>query len=77
MNKKFIDKTLELTINNIKENKGGSFSCIIIQNNTIIETGVNKITSLNVLTVHAEICAIHEACKNINNFLLKNCVMYK
>lgn len=76
MNKKFIDKTLELAINNVKENKGGPFGCIIIQNDTIIGTGVNKVTSLNDPTAHAEICAIREACKKINNFSLKNCVMY-
>ena len=76
MNKKFIDKTLELAINNVKENKGGPFGCIIIKNNKIIGKGVNKVTLLNDPTAHAEICAIREACKNINNFSLKDCVMY-
>lgn len=76
MNKYFIDKTIELAINNVTENKGGPFGCIITKNNKILGTGVNKVTLHNDPTAHAEICAIREACKNISNFSLNDSIMY-
>ena len=76
MNKIFMDKTLELAVNNVRNNKGGPFGCIIVKDDRIIGSGVNNVTSSNDPTAHAEICAIREACNNINDFSLKDCILY-
>lgn len=76
MNQSFINSAMTVAIDNVKLNKGGPFGCIITKNNKIIGIGSNKVTSLNDPTAHAEILAIRKACKTINNFSLKDCVMY-
>ena len=55
----FMNRAIELSINNIK-NKGGPFGCVIVYNNKIIAEGVNRVTSNNDPTAHAEIVAIRE-----------------
>ena len=71
----FMNRAIELSINNIKNN-GGPFGCVIVQNNKIIAEGVNRVTSKNDPTAHAEIVAIREACKKLNTFNLKGTQLY-
>ena len=60
----------KLSINNI-ENKGGPFGCVIVKDNQIIAEGANGVTLNNDPTAHAEIVAIRNACKKLNDFFLK------
>ena len=71
----FMNRAIELSINNIKNN-GGPFGCVIVYNNKIIAEGVNRVTSNNDPTAHAEIVAIREACKKLNTFNLKGTQLY-
>ena len=71
----FMDRAIELSINNIKNN-GGPFGCVIVHKNKIIAEGVNRVTSNNDPTAHAEIVAIREACKKLNTFNLKGTQLY-
>jgi len=71
----FMNRAIELSINNIKNN-GGPFGCVIVHNNKIIAEGVNRVTSNNDPTAHAEIVAIREACKKLNTFNLKGTQLY-
>ena len=71
----FMNRAIELSINNIKNN-GGPFGCVIVHNDKIIAEGVNRVTSSNDPTAHAEIVAIREACKKLNTFNLQGTQLY-
>lgn len=49
---------------------------VIVKDNVIIGRGFNKKETLNSVIAHAEIMAIQEACKNLNNWRLNGCEMY-
>ena len=74
-NSKFMLRAIELSIQSAKS-KGGPFGCVIVKDNKIIAEGHNQVTSNNDPTAHAEIVAIRNACKTLNNFFLKGCDLY-
>ena len=49
---------------------------VITLDNKIIGRGFNQVISLTDVTAHAEILAIKDASKTINNYRLKNTCMY-
>ncbi|MAR94826.1 MAG: tRNA-specific adenosine deaminase [Gammaproteobacteria bacterium] len=49
---------------------------VIVQNDTIIGEGKNKVIFENDVTSHAEINAIRDASKKIKNYRLNDCSMY-
>jgi tRNA(Arg) A34 adenosine deaminase TadA len=55
---------------------GGPFGAVIVKNNKIIGKGHNRVILKNDPTAHAEIEAIRDASKNINNFKLNGCEIY-
>ncbi len=75
MKNEFMSRAIELSIESA--NKGtGPFGAVIVKDNKIISEGFNTVTSTNDPTSHAEISAIRNACKNINNFSLKGYELY-
>jgi tRNA(Arg) A34 adenosine deaminase TadA len=59
------------------ENGGGPFGAIIVSNSgNIIGKGHNRVTLDNDPTLHAEIVAIRDACKNISSFCLTDYTIY-
>lgn len=73
---KFIQRTLELAAQNVKEDKGGPFGAVVVKNDEIIAEGTNLVTYTNDPTAHAEIIAIRNACKKLNSFQLEGCQIY-
>lgn len=71
----FMRKAIELAIENVK-NGGGPFGALIVHNNKIVATGVNRVTSNNDPTAHAEIMAIRSACSKLGTFNLSGCEIY-
>ena len=71
----FMLRAIELSIESV-DNNGGPFGCVIVKNNKIIAEGNNQVTNLNDPTAHAEIVAIRNACKSINDFNLKGTEIY-
>jgi tRNA(Arg) A34 adenosine deaminase TadA len=69
-------RAIELSQKNMMSGAGGPFGAVIVKNGQIIGEGWNKVTSKNDPTAHAEVEAIREACKNINNFDLTGCEIY-
>jgi len=76
MNKEFMRKAIELSINNVKQGAGGPFGAVIVKDGKIIATGANSVTSTNDPTAHAEVVAIRNACKTIGSFQLDDCEIY-
>ena len=66
----------ELAKENLETNDGGPFGACIIKDNKIIGKGNNQVLKSNDPTVHAEINAIRDACKNINSYDLSGCILY-
>lgn len=77
MEKEYMEKACDLAIQSIKRNSG-PFGAIIVKNDTqeIIGKGHNMVTLLNDPTMHAEIVAIREACRAIEDFKLDDCTLY-
>jgi tRNA(Arg) A34 adenosine deaminase TadA len=75
MNKKFMERAIELSIESVNNN-GGPFSSVIVKEGKIIAEGSNRVTSTNDPTAHGEIVAIRQACKKLNDFYLKGSELY-
>ncbi len=75
MKNEFMSRAIQLSIESA--NKGtGPFGAVIVKDNKIISEGFNMVTSTNDPTSHAEVSAIRNACKNLNNFSLKGYELY-
>ena len=75
-NKVFMQKAIELSIDNVKSGKGGPFGAIVVKDGKIIAQGANSVTTNNDPTAHAEVMAIREACKVLGTFQLDDCDIY-
>lgn len=75
MKKEYIEKIVELMKESLK------IDCIpvgaiVIRDGKIIGSGYNKKNNTNIISDHAEIVAINEACKNVNDWRLSDCELY-
>ena len=71
----YLSEAIKIARNN-QENGGGPFGAVIVKNGEIISKSGNTVTLDNDPTAHAEINAIRKACKILNNFELKDCILY-
>lgn len=72
----FMQRAIDLSVENMLKGEGGPFGAVIVHQGKVIAEGWNRVSSLNDPTAHAEIMAIRLACKQLNNFELKECVLY-
>ena len=56
---------------NVQHVEGGPFGAIVVKDGQVIGRGRNLVTALNDPTAHAEVQAIREACKHLEDFQLK------
>lgn len=76
MQQQFMRKAIELSIENVRNGKGGPFGAVIVKDGKIIATGVNQVTASNDPTAHAEMVAIRNACAALGRFQLTDCELY-
>lgn len=76
MQNRFMEKAIELAIENVRSGRGGPFAAVVVKDGAIIAQGTNRVTSSNDPTAHAEIVAIREACEALGNFQLAGCEIY-
>ena len=69
-------RAIQLSLENIESGRGGPFAAVVVKDGKIVAEGTNCVTSTNDPTAHAEVVAIREACKKLNNFELKHCEIY-
>ena len=68
--------SLDIATSNI-DVAGGPFGAVIVRpNGVIVGYGGNSVTKLNDPSAHAEVMAIRNACSNINDYDLSDCILY-
>ena len=72
----FMREAIRLSVDNVEKNNGGPFGAVIVKDGKIIARGINSVTTTNDPTAHAEIIAIREASKSLNNFDLSGAEIY-
>lgn len=72
----FMARALALALENVRSLQGGPFGAVVVRDGEILAEGVNRVTSSNDPTAHAEIIAIREACRKLGHFELKGCEIY-
>ena len=76
MHNPFMQRAIELSLENIKSGRGGPFGAVVVKEGKIIAEGANGVTATNDPTAHAEVTAIREACKKLQSFELRGCEIY-
>jgi guanine deaminase len=76
MNKSFMARAIQLSVENVRQGAGGPFGAVIVKEGGIVAEGVNCVTAANDPTAHAEIVAIRAACSKLGSFSLRNCEIY-
>ena len=74
--KRFLERAIELSRQGMQKGNGGPFGCVIVKDGEIIGEGFNEVLVKNDPTSHAEVVAIRNACKKLNNFQLTGCDIY-
>lgn len=72
----YIREAIDMAAQNAGSGIGGPFGAIIVKDGEVIGKGVNRVTSTNDPTAHAEVVAIRDACRNMNHFKLEGAVIY-
>ena len=73
--KQFLQEAIKIAEKNVSEG-GGPFGAVVVKDGEIIGRGANRVTSSNDPTAHAEVMAIRDAAKNINDFNLQGATIY-
>ncbi len=76
MHEEFLQQTIALAVDNVRSGEGGPYGAIIVKDNQVIAASANKVTRALDPTAHAEIAAIRLACKKLNDFQLRGCILY-
>lgn len=69
-------QAIELAKKGMETGNGGPFGCVIVKDGKVIGQGSNMVLKTKDPTAHAEVVAIRDACKNLNNFQLDGCELY-
>jgi guanine deaminase len=72
----FMARAIQLSVESAHSGRGGPFGAVVVRNGEIIAEGVNRVTSSNDPTAHAEVVAIRQACAKLGTFELKDCELY-
>jgi guanine deaminase len=72
----FMREAIRLSFETMRSNTGGPFGAVVVKDGKIIARGYNRVLETNDPTAHAEIVAIREACKALNDFQLTGCTIY-
>ncbi len=75
-NPEFMRLAIELATGNVTSGAGGPFGAVIVRDGRVIATGTNLVTSTSDPTAHDEVVAIRNACRELGDFSLKDCVIY-
>lgn len=63
-------------IKGVLSNHGGPFGALVVKDGKIVGIGHNRVIVENNPTLHGEMVAIQDACKNLGTFDLTGCELY-
>jgi tRNA(Arg) A34 adenosine deaminase TadA len=72
----FLQQAIELAIDNVESGLGGPFAALVVEDDSVLAKGTNRVTTIHDPTAHAEITAIRTACKERGDFELDGCTLY-
>lgn len=75
MDERFLLEAIRLADESIA-NGGGPFGAVLVKDGEIVGRGTNRVTQNNDPTAHAEVLAIRDACRSLDDFQLKGCELY-
>ncbi|WP_163583437.1 nucleoside deaminase [Gracilibacillus saliphilus] len=76
MKLEFMKHALQIAYDNVEKRNGGPFGAVVVKDNKIVGEGTNVVTTTNDPSAHAEISAIRDACKHLNDYQLTGCEIY-
>lgn len=76
MNPQFLDRAIELALENVHSGRGGPFGAVVVKGGQIIAEGANSVIPLLDPTAHAEVTAIRRACQKLQAFHIPGCELY-
>lgn len=76
MTNRYMERAIELSLENVRSGRGGPFAAVVVKDGKVIAEGTNRVTATNDPTAHAEVVAIREACRALNSFQLTGCEIY-
>ena len=71
-----MEEAIRLAVENVKAGLGGPFGALVVKDGELVASGVNRVTSTNDPTAHAEVVAIRAACRQLASFQLTGCELY-
>ncbi|KAF1760744.1 hypothetical protein GCK72_008994 [Caenorhabditis remanei] len=72
----FMKLAIEEAKKGMAKGDGGPFGAVIVKDGKVIGVGHNMVLVNKDPTAHAEVTAIRDACKNVDNFDLSGCQLY-
>lgn len=72
----YMMEAIKLAKSNLSSNNGGPFGAIVVKDGKVIGRGSNMVLKMKDPSLHAEVVAIRDACKNIDSYDLKGCTLY-
>jgi tRNA(Arg) A34 adenosine deaminase TadA len=76
MSADFMRRAITLGLGNVRSGGGGPFAALVVKDGQVVAEGVNRVTTTNDPTAHAEVVAIREACRKLGDFQLSGCELY-
>ncbi|KAL9248046.1 hypothetical protein vseg_021409 [Gypsophila vaccaria] len=73
---KYMKMAIEESYKGVESRDGHPFGAVIVRDDQVIVSCHNMVTKFTDPTAHAEVTAIREACKRVNQIDLSGCKMY-
>lgn len=73
---KFMEVAIKEALLGVEKKRGGPFGAVVVKDGQIIGKGHNNVSGTKDPSAHAEIIAIREASKVLNDFDLSGCDIY-
>jgi guanine deaminase len=72
----WMNEAISLARAGMRIHGGGPFGAVVVSDNQIVGRGWNQVTPQLDPTAHAEVTAIRDACRTLQRFELRGCVLY-